>query len=123
MSRHWTQDLHDEIQNEISLMAEGGKAVFGDIRPQASPQSPKARVNEFLSLPRADRQQLALTMGPDAYRQYVDQILNDAVNILGPGAANLYDYFAQDTPQQPYGITDPAEEIQSMLEDALYSKQ
>jgi hypothetical protein len=42
------------------------------------------------------RQSLALELGPEGYREFIDSRMDDAMKVIGPAAANLYPYFMQD---------------------------
>jgi len=94
--KHWTQVIGDELQNELGQMAEATRGVFSDVRPKPRRMSPKERVARFLSMGRAQRQQLFADMGPEAYSEFLDDNVNQLVNMIGPAAKNLMPYFYAD---------------------------
>lgn len=114
---HWTDELRTSLQGELTQLGEAGRGVWGDLRPQAKPPSPRQRANEFLAMDTMQRQQLALELGPEGYKEFVDERISDVAGILGPAAYNLYHYFMQGVPvDEP---PDPFAEIDLMMNEAL----
>lgn len=119
---HWTDELRDSLQGELAQFSEAGRGVWSDLRPKAKAPTPRQRANEFLAMDTMQRQQLALELGPEGYKEFVDERINDVAGILGPNAYNLYHYFMQGVPleQEP---PDPFTEIDLMMNEALDEEQ
>lgn len=115
---HWTDDLRSTLQHEILTLGEAGKAVFGDLHPKAKAPSLRQQVNDFLAMPLQERQQVALQLGPEGYKDWLDTNINNAMKVIGPGAAALYPYFQSDMPM-PQEQPDPEMEVMQILAEAL----
>jgi hypothetical protein len=98
---HWTQVIGDELKTELGQIAEATRGVFADVRPRPRRLTSKERVAQFLSMGRDQRQQLYADMGPEAYSAFLDDNMNQLVNMIGPAAKNLMPYFYGDgAPQE-----------------------
>lgn len=104
---HWTDELRTDLQKELASFTETSKGVFGELHSPTKPVSARDRVNDFLQMDTFARQQLALQLGPEGYKEFVDSRMDDAMQVIGPAAANLYTYFAQDMNQPEAVLDDP----------------
>ena len=120
------------MRNEISKFAVDAAATFKTLRPvpvQPQGPTPKQQVNEFLNMPREQRQALAMEMGPEAYQGHVEKMMDIANQEYGINSAGLLEYFAGDAPAAPtweedlfsqFGVDEMMEsDLNSWVGDAL----
>lgn len=117
----WMAQLHAELRKEIDTLSSGAKTQFAMIKPPPVPPIPRQeRVQNFVNMPIQQAQAMAVQMGPDKWKEYMDQNLNDVAEERGSNTASqLAQFYQQSTalPQVP-GImqTDLESELMQLIQ-------
>ena len=90
------QELRSAIQKDLDGAIPHAKSEFSLIRKPKAQPTPKQLADEFLNMPTEQRMQLAMSMQPEEYQNYVNQRIDYAVNEYGQQAEALQEYYQQD---------------------------
>lgn len=105
MSNSWLDQLHAELQKEMTNLSAGAQAQFAQIRPKQAPApTPQEKAQQFLNTPIQQMQQQAVQMGPAAWKDYMDQNMNNVAETMGNDqASKLAAFYSQSQllPQTP----------------------
>lgn len=105
MPESWLDQLHSELQNEMKNLSAGAQAQFAQIRPKQAPApTPHEKAQQFLNTPITQMQQMAVQMGPQAWKDYMDQNMNNVAETMGNDqASKLASFYSQSQllPQTP----------------------
>lgn len=98
-------NIRNIIQGELGGFSKKTGGIWGEISRKTVEPSPQEKFHEFMNLPSEVRQQMVQQMGPEAYMEHVQKMLDIGSTLMGPAISGLSDFFQQDvqaaTPQLP----------------------
>ena len=94
--------LREGLQAELKAMAAGARVSFQNIKPPPAKVDVAAKVQQFLSASPEQLQQIAMQLGPEGYKQFIDKNISDAHRIGAGDPELLYQYYGnpENTQQQ-----------------------
>ena len=115
-----TDRLRSIIQNDLYTSQRVMRNVWRDVAKQPVEPSPQQRWSEFLAATPDQRTALAADIGPEAYKEHVDEMMGVGSQFIRQAAFQLEPYFMQDVAgMEPTPVEDPSVMLQSMMDEAL----
>ena len=102
--KHFIDELADDLREDIVLFKEDIIEAFSDVAPIGGVQRLppiKDRVQSYLEMSPQQRQQMFMELGPDGYKEFVQQAMTDLVSVYGANASGAMSWFMGVGPEQP----------------------
>ncbi len=108
-NKHYIDELADDLREDLELFKQDIIEAFSDVAPIGGVERLppiKDRVQSYLEMSPQQRQTMFLEMGPDGYKEFVQQAVTDLTKVYGANASAAMTWFMGVGPEQPPGEMD-----------------
>ncbi len=107
--KHYIDELADDLREDLEWFKDDIIEAFADVAPIGGVQRLppiKDRVQSYLEMSPQQRQQMFMELGPDGYKEFVQQAVTDLTSVYGANASAAMTWFMGVGPEQAPGEMD-----------------